>query len=642
MKSPCSFGGVLILLLCPLLLSAQSSLNLRNNTWQDLEVQVYQTGSHTLDPVEWSQKETLVNPWLKDIELMETDRTAAAIPLGDSVFFDVQLISAADTLHLWLRLKGVSGGSTLDYSLSGNGFQEPWHNNGGFHQVTTPLAGTDLVIQYTPDNGDANPSRDITFQLHQTPLYTLDSTDYADPQVLNVMAYNIQMLPFGISGMGQANDRADHFPAWLSLWQDVVIFAEAFDGTARSSHLEPAMAAAGFPYKTDVLNDYFPFNGGIIIFSRWPIETTDMYDFELCGPNSADCFANKGILYARVNKLGKKYHVFGTHMDAGSAPADLEAKNLQMAEMRDFIAAQNIPDNEAVVYGGDFNVGPLHANNLYANMHDSLDPIVIPRHNGFWESTFSLDTAAIIDHVWGCGSHLIPLGATNTIITPRPLDTDLWDLGEFSDHRAVLGHFVYPEVFSANKDTSLCPGDNYTLSVSASNAVTYQWHKNGQPLSGETNATLMLNNAQVPDAGQYECQVQYSRIFGDDGHFITPFFFPDGPDTLLANLMVNAGVVDLNCGVGRREEIEPQPDWRIYPNPLNQPATLNLEMDLPAATRLKGELWDVQGRLCNQFETALPQGPSVHKLDLSQLVPGLYNLVLQLDEKQFYKKVVIF
>jgi hypothetical protein len=27
--------------------------------------------------------------------------------------------------------------------------------------------------------------------------------------------------------------------------------------------------------------------------------------------------ANKGIKYARVNKLGKRYHLFGTHMDAG-------------------------------------------------------------------------------------------------------------------------------------------------------------------------------------------------------------------------------------------------------------------------------------------------------------------------------------
>ena len=61
-------------------------------------------------------------------------------------------------------------------------------------------------------------------------------------------------------------------------------------------------------------------------------------------------------------------------MDAGSDQPDLDAKNSQMGEIRDFIAAQNIPENEAVIYGGDFNVSPIHIANQYTNMLDSLDP----------------------------------------------------------------------------------------------------------------------------------------------------------------------------------------------------------------------------------------------------------------------------
>ena len=81
-----------------------STLTIRNNTWLELDVQVEQTGSHMLDPSEWNQLETEVHPWRFGIELMETDRDAAAIPMGDSVFFDVHLIAQGDTLDLRLRL----------------------------------------------------------------------------------------------------------------------------------------------------------------------------------------------------------------------------------------------------------------------------------------------------------------------------------------------------------------------------------------------------------------------------------------------------------------------------------------------------------------------------------------------------------
>lgn len=633
---------LLFLTVLPIFATAQSSILVRNNTWLDFEVRVEQSGSHLLDPAEWDQKETVLHPWFFATELMETNRDAAAIPMGDSVFFEVQLIAAPDTLRLKFRLDGVAGGSELDYSLSGPGFSDAWFDNGGFHQANASFGGRDVIIKYTPENGDGNQSRDLLFQVHETPLYSLDSTDFADPNVINVLAYNMQMLPFGISGMGQANDRARYFPQWLSPWQDVVIFEEAFDDNARENRLEPAMATAGFPYKTDILNDYLPFNGGVIIFSRWPIETTDMYDFALCGPNSADCFANKGILYARINKLGKKYHVLGTHMDAGSAPADLEAKNLQMAEMREMIADQEIPEWEAVVYGGDFNVGPTGGHNLYANMHDSLDPIVIPHHIGFWESTFDTDTAHIIDHVWGCGSHLVPMVATNDIITPRPLEDDLWELGEFSDHRAVQGRFVYPDLQAQGTDTSLCPGDTYTMSVSASNSVTYQWYKDGQTLAGETTSSLTLSNAQAADSGAYACEISYTEIFGTETDFVTPYFFPNGPDTLDADIMMDLGVVDVNCSVGQSEEVSGIQRLSVFPNPTGQGTQMQVECRLMAAAELTLEIIDLHGRLLHTQIVQTSAGTSLFSLECDELQAGLYGLRVTSTNGSAYRKLVIY
>jgi hypothetical protein len=52
-------------------------------------------------------------------------------------------------------------------------------------------------------------------------------------------------------------------------------------------------------------------------------------------------------------------------------------------------------------------------------------------------------------------------------------------------------------------------GSNVTMAVAASgNQLTYQWQRNGTPISGATNPsaitpTLNLNNVQLGDAGSY-------------------------------------------------------------------------------------------------------------------------------------------
>ncbi|MEM7167916.1 MAG: immunoglobulin domain-containing protein [Planctomycetota bacterium] len=55
----------------------------------------------------------------------------------------------------------------------------------------------------------------------------------------------------------------------------------------------------------------------------------------------------------------------------------------------------------------------------------------------------------------------------------------------------------------------LCIGDDTTLSVTASGSspIAYQWRLNGSDLPGATAATFDLTNAQLGDAGNYDCVV---------------------------------------------------------------------------------------------------------------------------------------
>lgn len=623
------------------MVSAQSSVFIRNSTWQDFDLEVGQSGTLTMDQSEWNASGTPVRGWLDNTgeEVLTVNRTNSAIPEGDTAYFDVNLNGDTDFLTIKIRLIGVANGSTLAYSVAGNGFSEPWFDDENFHEVQTTLAGKAVVIKFKPDNDDTNLDRDIRFAIHDLPVYELDEADFQNPNVLNIMYYNIQMISFGVSGMPQANERGGLLPAQISEYQDVVSFCEAFDDGPRVDHLIPAMEAAGFPYRTEILNDPtgiipFPVNGGVIIFSRWPIETEDEIDFSLCGQASSDCLSNKGVKYARINKLGKRYHVFGTHMDAGGAADDLLAKRQSYRELREFIADLNIPQSEPVIYGGDYNTSPNHGD-LYTDMLDSLATIR-PLHIGFYESNFSDEFGRIIDNAWGNQGYLLPTTITNDIITIRSLDPVLWDISEFSDHRCALGRFVYPDISKSGGDTLICPGEDLILSVNTSYPVTYQWLKDGVELNGETNPQLQFTGALESQSGSYTCVVSYQMVYGDWGDSLTALFYPNGPETVDANLHFEFGEIVIDevlCHVGI-DEVEVN-QLILYPNPSNGLVNVNVGEEMKNAQLT---VYAVDGKQL----LSLAISNSNFSVDLSKFDAGLYLFELRSSKTTLHQRLVVY
>lgn len=620
-------------------ISAQTTVYIRNSTWQDFDVEAGQSGTVTVGSSEWFAGDPVMRSWLETEgqEALTVNRTNSAVPEGDTAYYNIDLLGDSDVLTVKLRLIGVSGGTELAYSVSGPGFNEPWFTDGNLHEVQTTLAGKSVVIKFKPDNDDTNQDRDIRFAIHDLPVYEIDSLDFENPNVMNAMLYNIQMISFGVSGMPQADDRGDLFPAQISPYQDVVMYAEAFDDAPREDHLIPAMEAAGFPYRTEILNEPggiipFPVNGGVIIFSRWPIEAEDEIDFAECGQAASDCLSNKGVKYAKVNKLGKPYHIFGTHMDAGSNVDDIYARRTQMAEMRDFIADLNIPDGEPVIFGGDFNTDPIDSDNDYQAFLDTMNP-VIPQHTGYWESNFNDDFGKVIDHAWMDRYHLVPTVGTNEIITPRSLDPVLWDLYEFSDHRCVLGRFSYPDIEKIGGDTLVCPGENLTLSVETNHQVTYQWYKDGTEINGETGSMFEFVDAQESESGNYTCLVGYDVIYGQWGDSLTAVFYPNGADTVEVSLeyefdiTIDQVLCELSVDDMTNQKLS------IYPNPANEQVLIQLETT--EAFNLK--LYSTDGALIHSEEGLMR---STH-IDVSEFVHGLYFLEVELPDSRLYQRIVV-
>jgi len=124
---------------------------------------------------------------------------------------------------------------------------------------------------------------------------------------------------------------------------DVAVFQEAFCDLGRPVLLA-AMYKKGFIYSTGLANrmigseEMGTLNSGVCIVSRHPIETWDFSRFH--DAVGDDALADKGVIYARINKNGAKIHIFGTHTQAWQERDHAVCRGKQFNQMSEFIAAQ--------------------------------------------------------------------------------------------------------------------------------------------------------------------------------------------------------------------------------------------------------------------------------------------------------------
>lgn len=218
---------------------------------------------------------------------------------------------------------------------------------------------------------------------------------------LTAVSYNAYLLADDQFPALKQDDRAE----WIGdamdregLLADVVAFQEGFQNSARIKLLAKLIGKGylyftGVPdwpqiiYDTEWLSPltHITFgqfriytNGGVFVASRWPIERINYTRFVNASTSpdifgvGADRFAAKGVTYARINKLGRRYHIFNTHLQAGSSESAVRRAQLQ--EMRifaDVMLAGQSPE-DGVIFAGDFNVEMETEVSDYNNMLDRL------------------------------------------------------------------------------------------------------------------------------------------------------------------------------------------------------------------------------------------------------------------------------
>jgi len=133
-------------------------------------------------------------------------------------------------------------------------------------------------------------------------------------------------------------------------------------------------------------------------------------------------------------------------------------RNQQMQQFNAFIDLQNIPADEAVIFGGDMNVDKFtNKLNEYNNMFsifNASEPDYIG-HSYSWDkySNHYIDGASddpeYLDYVLADNDYLIPDEQSNSVWVLRSNHDDMWDIHDLSDHFGIHGRFVYCPVVAA-------------------------------------------------------------------------------------------------------------------------------------------------------------------------------------------------
>lgn len=218
---------------------------------------------------------------------------------------------------------------------------------------------------------------------------------------LTVLSYNIFHLP-GIARIKQYKEKERstkqlHVVTEMASVLDVIVFQEGFNEQVET-HLFNKLENI-YPYSTvlvgqycstgsnwnsisgDCSNSIFVVNGGVRIFSKYPINNKKQHVFTHSGFGTADYYSNKGAAYVEVTKNGKKYHIVGTHLQADQGSYNGSSVRLkQLKEIKNWVDGMHIPVSEPLIYAGDMNVQYTDTSS-YSSMQSILNSEIVYSFN---------------------------------------------------------------------------------------------------------------------------------------------------------------------------------------------------------------------------------------------------------------------
>lgn len=486
-------------------------------------------------------------------------------------------------------------------------------------------------------------------------LYRYDPplADTANPNVIHVYCYNPGILmPLEINDQDEIQ-RAEVMYKAIPKNMDVLIFQEFFEPAQANKILNDLKP--WYPYHTGqhnrILINNIGQDGGVRIVSRYPIleEKEISFSENGCIPDDFfSLFANKGVKYAKINKQGQILHVFGTHTSL--QPCDLYV-------MGKFIADMNLPEDEVVIMGGDYNVDMNRFDNGtisdYPIMLDTLNALE-PTYLTFLNDKAYSGTTSGLSHMYCCdpegrqhldyifvsGKHKMPRLLTNRSQQARLNEPDasfgIFDLG---DHLPIYARIEFPAIQSDASNFNSCSGGSVTLKAEVTEPAPgayFQWYRNGAAIPGANTDALTVTIQGAADFGQYECRYHYTYIpdtivnnYFDPAYMDYQWKFKGITESYLKLVYdIQPENSSVSClGVATSIFNSSRPMFILYPNPANQLLQI-AGTDISKFQSL--EIVDMTGRTL-MVRNELSRSETI-ELNVGELRPGAYQLVLRSEK----------
>jgi exonuclease III len=181
---------------------------------------------------------------------------------------------------------------------------------------------------------------------------------------IDVLAYNAFMRPLPV-GLGD-----DNFCRSLRIGDvlgedggeyDLIAFTETFD--LRATQVLRHKLRESYPYQVlrKPLREGLETNGGLSIFSKFPIENWTSKRFDDCSGTFNDCLAAKGFIHALVRVSDDvKFNVIATHLNSGGSSGSQQARATQIDQIRAYLDENTDIEDWPTLLMGDLNVDGLH------------------------------------------------------------------------------------------------------------------------------------------------------------------------------------------------------------------------------------------------------------------------------------------
>lgn len=196
-----------------------------------------------------------------------------------------------------------------------------------------------------------------------------ECTDPADVETISILSWNIYMLPPPFFRTQQIPRSKAIIEFLKNSSYDVLVLQEVFYEKVRQKLVRGLVDCYPYHYGPCGTDKFLRQDGGVMIFSKYPIETSKQIAFrDKC--KGGDCFSDKGALLAEIKKNNKRIQVVGTHLQSMEDTVSQCIRVRQYEKIKRFLLRPFQEHGVPQVIVGDLNTCKVTQKPFYKRMLD--------------------------------------------------------------------------------------------------------------------------------------------------------------------------------------------------------------------------------------------------------------------------------